>query len=155
VLVFSTFKTYFIFLTQGTFSRDKHEILHSRFNINYNDIDPRFRKGSVLYRQEVGVLFCHCTTNELLNVHQVPQSEIEGPSIDKPPVLEAEDGNEAVTQTDEEASTNSGETTPTKIKMLKRRQKQRQAMMRIELQHCDIIKDGFWVQCPWILEEGR
>jgi len=128
--------------------------------MNYNDIDPRFRKGSILYRQEVGVLSCYCTTDELLNVHQVPQSEIEGPSTDKPPVLEAEDGNEAVSQTDERVSTkvtdtDDGETTSTKIKVSKRRQKQRQAMMRIELQHCDIIKDEFWVRYPRILEEER
>lgn len=38
---------------QGTFSKDKHEILFSRFDINYNTLDPRFRKGSILVREEV------------------------------------------------------------------------------------------------------
>ncbi|KXN82986.1 putative tRNA(His) guanylyltransferase [Leucoagaricus sp. SymC.cos] len=37
---------------RGTFSKDKNEILFSRFKINYNTIDPRFRKGSVLVREE-------------------------------------------------------------------------------------------------------
>ncbi|KAJ7596513.1 Thg1 C terminal domain-containing protein [Mycena floridula] len=36
---------------RGTVSKDKHEILFSRFGINYNDIDPRFRKGSILVRE--------------------------------------------------------------------------------------------------------
>ncbi|KAF7317260.1 Histidine tRNA guanylyltransferase [Mycena chlorophos] len=35
---------------KGTQSKDKHELLFSRFNINYNSIDARFRKGSVLVR---------------------------------------------------------------------------------------------------------
>ncbi|KAK1226804.1 tRNA-His guanylyltransferase [Marasmius sp. AFHP31] len=33
---------------RGTVSKQKHEILFSRFNINYNDVDARFRKGSVI-----------------------------------------------------------------------------------------------------------
>ncbi|KAF9449765.1 Thg1-domain-containing protein [Macrolepiota fuliginosa MF-IS2] len=36
---------------RGTFSKDKNEILFSRFNINYSTIDARFRKGSVLVRE--------------------------------------------------------------------------------------------------------
>ncbi|ESK89465.1 putative trnahis guanylyltransferase [Moniliophthora roreri MCA 2997] len=38
---------------RGTVSKEKNEILFSRFQINYNDIDPRFRKGSVVVRVEV------------------------------------------------------------------------------------------------------
>lgn len=38
---------------QGTVSTQKHEMLFSRFGINYNDLPPRFRKGSVLVREEV------------------------------------------------------------------------------------------------------
>ncbi|KAI6155849.1 Thg1 C terminal domain-containing protein [Pisolithus tinctorius] len=35
---------------RGTVSAMKQEILFQRFNINYNDISPRFKKGSVLVR---------------------------------------------------------------------------------------------------------
>jgi len=38
---------------QGTVSKDKNEILFSRFGINYNEIMPRYRKGSVFVRTEV------------------------------------------------------------------------------------------------------
>ncbi|KAG6885626.1 hypothetical protein C0993_012044 [Termitomyces sp. T159_Od127] len=38
---------------QGTVSKEKHEILFTKFQINYNQIDERFRKGSVLVRDEV------------------------------------------------------------------------------------------------------
>ncbi|KAF8230588.1 tRNAHis guanylyltransferase [Tricholoma matsutake] len=38
---------------QGTVSKEKHEILFSRFQINYNSIEERFRKGSVLFRKTI------------------------------------------------------------------------------------------------------
>lgn len=38
---------------RGTFSKEKNEILFSQFGINYNKIEARFRKGSVLVRQEI------------------------------------------------------------------------------------------------------
>ncbi|KAG6809771.1 hypothetical protein H0H93_015510 [Arthromyces matolae] len=38
---------------QGTVSKEKNEILFTRFQINYNEIDERFRKGSVLVREEI------------------------------------------------------------------------------------------------------
>ncbi|KAI0649201.1 tRNAHis guanylyltransferase [Trametes meyenii] len=38
---------------RGTVSSQKHEILFSRFDINYNELPAQFRKGSVLVRSEV------------------------------------------------------------------------------------------------------
>ncbi|KAH7911363.1 Thg1 C terminal domain-containing protein [Hygrophoropsis aurantiaca] len=38
---------------KGTVSATKHEILHSRFGINYNHLNERFRKGSVIVREEL------------------------------------------------------------------------------------------------------
>lgn len=38
---------------QGTVSKTKHEILFSRFGINYNDLAERYKKGSVLVREPV------------------------------------------------------------------------------------------------------
>lgn len=35
-------------------SAQKHELLFSRFGVNYNQLPARFRKGSVLVREEVG-----------------------------------------------------------------------------------------------------
>ncbi|KAL1732375.1 Thg1 C terminal domain-containing protein [Schizophyllum commune] len=37
---------------RGTISKEKNEILFSRFGMNYNSIDERYRKGSVLVREE-------------------------------------------------------------------------------------------------------
>jgi len=41
-------------------SQQKHEMLFQRFNINYNAIPSRYRKGSVLVREPVrhASLFC-------------------------------------------------------------------------------------------------
>ncbi|KAI0729243.1 Thg1 C terminal domain-containing protein [Fomitopsis betulina] len=38
---------------KGTVSSTKHDILHTRFNINYNSLPARFRKGSVLVREQI------------------------------------------------------------------------------------------------------
>lgn len=38
---------------QGTVSATKHEMLFSRFGINYNEISERFKKGSVIVREIV------------------------------------------------------------------------------------------------------
>jgi len=38
---------------RGTVAKEKHEILFTRFQVNYNQIDERFRKGSVLVREEI------------------------------------------------------------------------------------------------------
>jgi tRNA(His) guanylyltransferase len=119
--------------------------------MNYNDIDPRFRKGSVLYREEVSALLS-LHSYKLLIAHQIPQSEIEDPSTDKPPVSQAGDVDEAVAQADEASSTTVTDAGLTRIKTSKSKKKQRQPVMTIELQHCDIIKDGFWVQRRWILD---
>ncbi|KAK0494071.1 Thg1 C terminal domain-containing protein [Armillaria luteobubalina] len=77
---------------KGTISKEKNEILFSRFQINYNDIDPRYRKGSVLVRTEV------------------PEEE----PADK---------------------------TEQQKKKAKKKAKPR---TKVDLIHCDIIKDQFW-----------
>lgn len=38
---------------RGTVSSTKHEILHSRFGMNYNNLPARFRRGSILVREQV------------------------------------------------------------------------------------------------------
>ncbi|PKC08287.1 tRNA-histidine guanylyltransferase 1 [Rhizophagus irregularis] len=40
-------------ILRGTLSSDKNELLHSLFNINYNNIPEMYRKGSVLVKQEI------------------------------------------------------------------------------------------------------
>lgn len=37
---------------QGTDSKEKNELLFSRFGINYNNLPPMFKKGSTLVRRD-------------------------------------------------------------------------------------------------------
>jgi len=71
-------------------------------------------------------------------------------------VLEAEGTDRADIQTDEVVSTKATEISTGAIqptKWSKRKEKKGKVLMVIELQHCDIIKDEFWAQRRWILEE--
>ena len=40
-----------LILKQGTISSEKHEILFSEFEMNYNDEADMFKKGSIIYRE--------------------------------------------------------------------------------------------------------
>lgn len=35
---------------KGTFSKDKNEILYNQFNINYNNIEEVYKKGTIIFR---------------------------------------------------------------------------------------------------------
>lgn len=50
---------------QGTFSKDKNEILFAQFGINYNSLPAMFRKGSILVRE----------SEESVSVAQQPQDD--------------------------------------------------------------------------------
>ncbi|KAL1915009.1 uncharacterized protein VTP21DRAFT_7714 [Calcarisporiella thermophila] len=49
---------------RGTISSQKNELLFSTFNINYNNIDPMYRKGSVLVRKETDIPVVNSKTGE-------------------------------------------------------------------------------------------
>ena len=40
-------------LLQGTLSSDKNEILFSEFGVNYNNEPAMFRKGTVIFHEQV------------------------------------------------------------------------------------------------------
>lgn len=139
-------------LLQGTFSKDKHEILFSRFEINYNQLDARFRKGSVLVREEdqsteqgqpnaqagpaqVGeylhpLYYCHLTLFQ---------------DSESPP-----------TSTDivgEHSTVDSDLKDKVERKKAKKDKKKAKAVTRIVLLHCDVIRDDFWDERPSLLAE--
>ncbi|THU89672.1 tRNAHis guanylyltransferase [Dendrothele bispora CBS 962.96] len=97
---------------RGTVSKDKNEILFSRFGINYSTIPPRYRKGSVIVREK---------TEPDTDVHTNEQQSTQ------------ESGLTQTRSGDQKELKNP----PTKLEIL----------------HCDIIKDDFWNEYPKILEE--
>ncbi|KIK70375.1 hypothetical protein GYMLUDRAFT_148632 [Collybiopsis luxurians FD-317 M1] len=94
---------------RGTVSKDKHEILFSRFGINYDKLEPRFRKGSVVVRE-----------------FQTPE---------EPSSIGSDNASAEVS----EARQNK------KNKMKK--------VTKLELLHCDIIRDDFWEKYAHILKD--
>jgi len=129
---------------RGTFSKDKNEILYSQFGISYGNLDARFRKGSVLVREQV-----HEEEDE---AKPIPSSNIgDQPGTDSPslPITDElihKDDN-TPSQTVEKTQSNN----PTKSKEKKNKNKSKSVRSRIELMHCDIIKDEFWDARPGLL----
>jgi len=121
---------------RGTFSKDKHEILYSRFGINYNSLAARFRKGTVFFREQVDEGGGENETKPISSSNVA--LTIADETTDK-------DGG-APTQTDEKTQ-NKKSTKGKKIK----NESNTLARSRIELMHCDIIKDEFWNARPGLL----
>ena len=53
---------------KGTLSKEKNELLFSEFNMNYNDISPVFKKGSIIVRQKVNEEILKEKDGELVRV---------------------------------------------------------------------------------------
>jgi len=127
---------------RGTFAKDKHEILHSQFGINYNNLDARFRKGSILFRQEVdqGEPKSLPSSNDRPNTTDPPTSPL---PISHETVASHQDGTPS--QMDENTTTHKTKSKGKKIKNA--------VQLKIELMHCDIIKDEFWDARPGLLKD--
>ncbi|KAK6338819.1 tRNA-His guanylyltransferase, variant 2 [Orbilia brochopaga] len=107
----------------GTFAKDKHEILFSRFGINYNNEDAMYRKGSVVYR----------------NYGAIPES------------TEDEKGDEAQEGEPATSSKQPLEAMKGKSRSQQKREAKKLAKAEIVIEHVDIIKDEFWEKRPWIV----
>ncbi|KAF3921658.1 hypothetical protein AA313_de0210041 [Arthrobotrys entomopaga] len=117
----------------GTLSKDKNEILFSRFGINYNNEREIFKKGSVVYR----------------NYGAVPDSSVQ------PDDKELETETEVNTPTTESSASKPA---PAPVEMQKgksrgqqKREAKKLAKAEVVIEHVDIIKDAFWEKRPWIL----
>ncbi|KAI8980123.1 tRNAHis guanylyltransferase [Trametes punicea] len=111
---------------RGTVSSTKHEILFSRFGINYNDLPARFRKGSVLVRAEA---------------HTKPGHQVSEPMDE----TAADAGTSALAPPNTLNDATADVQNPKKQKTRTR--------TTIELLHCDIIGDDFWAARPNILAD--
>lgn len=114
----------------GTESKDKNEILFSRFHVNYNNEPEIFKKGSVVFR--------HYDDYHSSAVMQLARSKATSNTIN--PCSTA--ATECVSVTLPSA--------PSKTAMEKQRKQKQKA--KIVVEHIDIIKDQFWEERPWILE---
>ncbi|EST10001.1 tRNAHis guanylyltransferase catalytic domain protein [Kalmanozyma brasiliensis GHG001] len=113
---------------EGTVSSDKHEILHSRFGVNYDRLEAIFRKGTTL-------VWTHATAE----VPAIPGKDEE----------ESEDeGTVLVNAKDEKLRRKlQGKRADKQAKKQeKKERKERTAVLRTL--HCDIIGDEFWLPAP-------
>ena len=113
-------------------SSQKHEMLFSRFGINYNDLPARFRKGSILVREEVRACD-HLVLAGSLTSYQVTTGAEGVDRTEAAPVVENVEP-------------------PTPPQLTSRKTKVR-TRTTVELYHCDIIGDEFWNSRPSILAD--
>ncbi|KAH9030815.1 tRNAHis guanylyltransferase [Lactarius hengduanensis] len=111
---------------RGTVSSQKHEILFSRFGINYNDLPRQFRKGSTIVKDKLPIVKTDDDEGEA-------DIKIKADSVPNENVID-----EAGVPAREKASSE------------KRRAR---ATTQQRLVHCDIIANGFWEMRPYLLEE--
>ncbi|KAL5504004.1 THG1 [Sanghuangporus vaninii] len=111
---------------RGTVSSQKHEILFSRFGTNYNNLDARFRKGSILVRE-------------------VDSDTATDPTLSETETKEDPQPAEDVSILPTTASTSN--------KGSKRRSAKKRPKMVVRVLHEDLIGDAFWETRPGILRE--
>ncbi|KAG2145325.1 Thg1 C terminal domain-containing protein [Suillus bovinus] len=137
---------------RGTVSATKHEMLFSRFGINYNEISQRFKKGSIIVREIVA-----------------PESLDKGENLEPPMHLTRHEANQTPDESPEcsgasapttniplhsQSTDEDGETPPFGPPRQKRfkAKKKNKPETTIEVLHCDIIGDEFWLARPHLLE---
>lgn len=115
-------------------------MLFQQFGINYNTIDPFYRKGSVLVRVDPNAL---------------PKAEGEASPPTPEPATngDAESGNDAAGQGEESEETDKAE----QRRQRKLEKKQQKATKYegmtgpVVYLNDDIIRDAFWDERPWLL----
>ncbi|EPS37025.1 hypothetical protein H072_9405 [Dactylellina haptotyla CBS 200.50] len=107
----------------GTLSKDKNEILFSRFGINYNNEEEIFRKGSIIYRNYAAVPDSTAETEEKAGAETAPTTTVTVPA----------------------------ETQKGKSRSQQKREAKKLAKAEVVVEHVDIIKDTFWETRPWII----
>lgn len=131
---------------RGTVSATKHEMLFSRFGINYNEISQRFKKGSVIVREIVAPGLSdkgECVEPPmLLTRSEVNQTRDKSPD----PPTDIPSNSQSVSEGDETPPFD-----PPCHKRSKAKKKNKQETT-VEVLHCDIIGDEFWLARPHLLE---
>lgn len=126
---------------QGTVTKEKNELLFTRFGINYNAMPEVFRKGSIVYKKQVcqvlsiflctvRALLCSCGPRIDMDFRAMQKKETHASSclfqVESPASVEALEGPEG-------------------------KNGRRRMRYHHVVEHVDIIGDRFWEQNPHIL----
>jgi len=134
---------------QGTDSKDKNELLFTKFDINYNKLPPMFRKGSTLVRRDPRAVVedAPAALTSLIGAAST-ESEV---SADTPIGTTDSDNIDDATSLDVADAHGPQHAAP-------RRRREKKAKPYegisgdVEVLHEDVIKDAFWTQRPWLLQ---
>lgn len=124
---------------EGTVSADKHEILHQRFGINYDQIEPMFRKGTTL-------VYTPASSSS---------SQQEGATAEgKEEAEENEGGEAAVLSNPKDEKTRLRTERKKAAKEAKKQEKKDKKAKASILRtlHCDLIGEQFWIPTTASLE---
>lgn len=118
---------------EGTVSSDKHEILHSLFGINYDQLEPIFRKGTTL-------VWTSSSSTAQNKASSSAQADEETSDTDEAPVL---------TNTKDEKLRLKIERRRASKEAKKQEKRDKKAQLStLRTLHCDIIGDEFWLPQP-------
>ncbi|KAL7415944.1 tRNAHis guanylyltransferase-domain-containing protein [Mrakia frigida] len=140
---------------QGSFSKDKNEILFKRFGISYGKLEERFKKGSVMIREETPVASTSTASQavepialsterseEKTSTSTPLDSSLSTLSLNPPSNLDASEPSSSPTPVHPPRRTNRKEKPP----LL-----QDGTRGKVVVLHVDIIKDEFWNERRWLL----
>ncbi|THH03595.1 hypothetical protein EW146_g10386, partial [Bondarzewia mesenterica] len=147
---------------RGTVSSQKHEMLFSRFGINYNVLPERFRKGSVFVREEIqdeepsavtGTSDPLDNPSSMVETGSRESAAIE-PEAPAPSPRDEQSEHDLIS--DEHARDKGSKKVQKRLKKSKKEKKgkngEKGARTRVVLMHCDIIGDAFWNERAYLLE---
>jgi len=133
---------------RGTNSGQKHEILYSKFGINYSAQPRRFRTGSVLIREQVNA--SSNPSSIRLSVNH-PTTQLSNGEIDASVISLEDTSGTNPYGTPALNGVSIGSEDDVVSPRVRGNHRTRQESTRIALQHCDIIKEDFWNQRPYLL----
>ncbi|CDZ96492.1 trnahis guanylyltransferase [Phaffia rhodozyma] len=141
---------------QGSFSKDKNEILFSRFGINYSKLDERYRKGSILIREESkpeqALPIPPTRSGPLSDLPSVDNLSLQSSSM--PVASESESATVSTSTTTKTSSLNLTEPRTQGARKPKKAQRATEpdgTRGPVVVLHVDLIKDEFWLTRPWLL----
>lgn len=125
---------------EGTLSADKHEILFSRFDMNYDQLEAMYRKGTVLV----------WTAGPSIDGRSTGSAADTKEERDKEPLEQADvDANQALlmNKKDERLRLKIERKRAAKEVKLQEKRDKRAQISTLRILHCDVIGDEFW-QAP-------
>ncbi|OJA09803.1 hypothetical protein AZE42_09534 [Rhizopogon vesiculosus] len=138
---------------RGTVSSTKHEMLYSQFGINYNEISDMFKKGSVIVREIVKSSDEHEKSEPPMPPTACSETQAEqgDENSERPAAFDPSTSIQAPSPFTDEGDKAPQAPDPPGPKRSKAKKKVK-LETTIEVLHCDIIGDEFWLARPHLLE---